>query len=57
MESIKNASKEELIETIESLKEENNKAKDELMEKVRNLEGEQLKETSATVNSKEKSKS
>lgn len=43
MESIKNASKEELIETIESLKEENNKAKDELMEKVRNLEGEQLK--------------
>ena len=43
MESVKEASKEELIETIESLKEENTKTKEELMEKVRSLEGEQLK--------------
>lgn len=43
MESVGNASKEELIETIESLKEENEKTKEELMEKVRDLEGEQLK--------------
>ncbi len=43
MESVKEASKEELIDTIESLQEENKKTKDELMEKVRKLEGEQLK--------------
>ncbi len=43
MESIKDASKEELIDTIESLQEENEKTKDELMEKLRKLEGEQLK--------------
>lgn len=43
MESIENASKEELIESIESLKQENDKVKDELMQKVRHLEGEQLK--------------
>lgn len=43
MESADNASKEELIETIESLKEENEKTKEELMAKVRDLEGEQLK--------------
>lgn len=43
MESIENASKEELIESIESLKEENDKVKDELMQKVRHLEGKQLK--------------
>ena len=43
MESIKDASKEELIETIESLKEENSKIVDDLTEKVRTLEGEQLK--------------
>ena len=43
MESITNASKEELIETIESLKDENTKTKNELMSKVRELEGEQLK--------------
>ena len=43
MESINEASKKELIETIETLKKENSKAKDELMDKVRNLEGEQLK--------------
>ena len=42
MESIKDASKEELIETIESLREENSKI-DELTEKLRALEGEQLK--------------
>ena len=42
MDSTSEASKEELIETIESLKEENSKTRDELMEKVRNLEGEQL---------------
>lgn len=43
MKSIKDASKEELIENIESLKEENTKVKDELMQKVRHLESEQLK--------------
>ena len=43
MESIKDASKEELIDTIESLQEENEKTKDELMKKLRKLEGEQLK--------------
>lgn len=43
MESVSDASKEELIETIESLKEENEKTKEDLMEKVRSLEGEQLK--------------
>lgn len=37
MESIENASKEELIESIESLKQENDKVKDELMQKVRHL--------------------
>lgn len=42
MESIENASKEELIETIESLKEENSKI-DELTQKLRAVEGEQLK--------------
>ena len=42
MESIKDASREELIKEIESLKEENSKI-DELNEKVRSLEGEQLK--------------
>lgn len=50
MESINDASREELIETIESLKEENSKAKDELMDKVRNLEGEQLK---ANINNRQ----
>lgn len=43
MKSIKDASKEELIENIESLKEENTKVKDELMQKVRHLESEQRK--------------
>ena len=43
MESIQDVSKEELLETIESLKDENSKTKDELMEKVRSLEAEQLK--------------
>lgn len=43
MESIENATKEELIDTIESMQEENEKAKKELMEKLRKLEGEQLK--------------
>lgn len=43
MESIENASKDELIETIESLKEENEKTVDDLMEKLRSIEGEQLK--------------
>ena len=33
------ASKEELMETIESLKEENSKTVDELMEKLRIIEG------------------
>lgn len=42
MESIKDASREELVREIESLKEENSKI-DELNEKVRSLEGEQLK--------------
>lgn len=42
MEHIKDASKEELIERIESLREENSKI-DELTEKLRTLEGEQLK--------------
>lgn len=42
MESMKDASKEELIETIEALKEENSKIND-LNQKVRALEGEQLK--------------
>lgn len=43
MESINESSKEQLLETIESLKEENEKTRDELMQKVRTLEGEQLK--------------
>lgn len=43
MESINESSKEQLLETIESLKEENEKTRDELMQKVRALEGEQLK--------------
>ena len=43
MESANENSKEQLLETIESLKEENVKTKDELMQKVRALEGEQLK--------------
>ena len=43
MESIKNASKDELIETIDSLKEENEKIVDELTKKLRTLEGEHLK--------------
>ena len=43
MESSKETSKEQLLETIESLKEENEKTRDELMQKVRALEGEQLK--------------
>ncbi|MDO5859311.1 proteasome-activating nucleotidase [Methanobrevibacter sp.] len=42
MESLDNASKEELLETIESLKEENSKI-DDLTQKLRELEGEQLK--------------
>lgn len=42
METMQDASKEELIETIESLKEENSKI-DELTQKLRVLEGEQLK--------------
>ena len=42
MESIEDASKEELIETIESLREENSKI-DDLTQKLRTLEGEQLK--------------
>lgn len=43
MESHSNASREELIETIEFLKEENEKTVDELTEKLRSIEGEQLK--------------
>lgn len=43
MESHCDASREELIETIEFLKEENEKTVDELMEKLRSIEGEQLK--------------
>lgn len=43
MESINDASKEELVETIEALKEENEKTKEDLMQKVRSLESEQLK--------------
>ncbi|WP_407422165.1 proteasome-activating nucleotidase [Methanobrevibacter sp.] len=43
MESIENASKDELLETIELLKEENEKTVDELLEKLRSIEGEQLK--------------
>ena len=43
MESIEDASKDELIETIDSLKEENEKIVGELTEKLRALEGEQLK--------------
>ena len=43
MESHSDASREELIETIEFLKEENEKTVDELMEKLRSIEGEQLK--------------
>ena len=43
MESLDAASKKELIETIESLKEENSKIVDDLTQKVRTLEGEQLK--------------
>ena len=42
MESIEDASKEELLETIESLREENSKI-DDLTQKLRTLEGEQLK--------------
>ena len=42
MEEIK-TSKKELLEKIDTLKEENEKTKEELMEKVRSLEGEQLK--------------
>ena len=42
MESMDDASKEELIETIEILKEENSKI-DDLTQKLRDLEGEQLK--------------
>ena len=43
MEPQDEASKEELLETIEFLKEENEKTVDELMEKLRSIEGEQLK--------------
>ena len=43
MESIEDASKDELIEAIDSLKEENEKIVGELNEKLRTLEGEQLK--------------
>ena len=43
MESIEDVSKEELIETIDTLKEDNEKIVDELNEKLRVLEGEQLK--------------
>ena len=43
MEPNSDASREELIETIEFLKEENEKTVDELMEKLRSIEGEQLK--------------
>lgn len=43
MESIDDFSREELLETIEVLKEENEKTVDELMEKLRSIEGEQLK--------------
>ena len=43
METNSDASKEELIETIEFLKQENEKTVDELMEKLRSIEGEQLK--------------
>jgi proteasome regulatory subunit len=43
MEPDTNSSKEELLETIEFLKEENTKTVDELMEKLRSIEGEQLK--------------
>ena len=43
MGSHRNASREELIETIEFLKEENEKTVDELTEKLRSIEGEQLK--------------
>ena len=43
MQSQTDASKEELIETIETLKEENEKTVDELMVKLRSIEGEQLK--------------
>ena len=43
MESNSDASREELIETIEFLKQENEKTVDELMEKLRSIEGEQLK--------------
>ncbi|WP_298523909.1 proteasome-activating nucleotidase [uncultured Methanobrevibacter sp.] len=43
MESMDEFSKEELLETIDLLKEENEKTVDELMEKLRSIEGEQLK--------------
>lgn len=43
MESIEDVTKDELIETIDSLKEENEKIVGELTEKLRALEGEQLK--------------
>ena len=43
MDSFENASKDELLETIELLKEENEKTVDELMDKLRSIEGEQLK--------------
>lgn len=43
MESVDDFTKEELLETIELLKDENEKTVDELMEKLRSIEGEQLK--------------
>lgn len=43
MESIEDASKEELIEAIESLEEENSKKVEELTKKLREIEGEHLK--------------
>lgn len=43
MNSMNEFSKEELIETIDFMKEENKKTVDELIEKLRSVEGEQLK--------------
>ncbi len=43
VDSMDEFSKEELLETIDLLKEENEKTVDELMEKLRSIEGEQLK--------------
>ncbi|SDA54106.1 proteasome-activating nucleotidase [Methanobrevibacter millerae] len=43
MESVDDFTKEELLETIELLKDENEKTVDELMEKLRSIEGEQFK--------------